>query len=255
MSKIRAKEKLILYGVLVASGALNLVQYSGEAKSQAAPANAPQARQRVVDQFHRMYYESADTWATSRWLGVLTQQNPNDAWVHQEIIWEIKPDFIVEAGTLNGGSAALWAMVLEQANPEGKVITIDIEDQVREAKRLPIVRKKVEFLIGSSTDPKIVDEVARRVKGRKVLVILDSDHSKEHVLRELQAYSPLVSAGSYIIVQDTNVNGHPVFKDFGPGPMEAVDEFLAQNNRFAPDPARERLLFTMHPKGYLKRVR
>ena len=183
-------------------------------------------------------------------------QNPNDVWIHQEIISELKPDFIVEAGTYKGGSAALWAMVLRQVNPEGRVITIDIKDWgVEEAERLPIVREGVDFLIGSTTDPGIVADVGRRVKDKRVLVILDSGHSKDHVLNELKAYAPLIDLGSYIIVQDTNVNGHPVLTDYGAGPMEAVEEFLATNHDFIVNRSRERLFPTFHPKGYLKRVK
>jgi cephalosporin hydroxylase len=208
----------------------------------------------VIDRFHKLFYDSG-IWTTTKWLGVPTAQNPNDAWIHQEIIAQVKPDFIVEAGTQNGGSAALWATILQQVNPEGRVITIDIKDQVSAAKDLPIVKDKVEFLLGSSVDPAIVAEVTKRVTGKKVLVILDSDHSKNHVLAEMKAYAPLVSKDSYLIVQDTNVNGHPVLDKFGPGPMEAVNEFLATNDQFRPDHEAERLMFTMHPKGYLKRIK
>ena len=208
----------------------------------------------IVDRFHRHFYDS-EVWKTTRWLGVPTAQNPNDAWIHQEIIARVKPDFIVEAGTWNGGSAVLWATILQQVNPAGRVITIDIKDYVSVAKEFPIVKEKVDFLIGSSVDPAIVAEVKRRVDGKKVLVILDSNHSKGHVLAELKAYAPLVPKDSYMIVQDTNVNGHPVLPNFGPGPMEAVDEFLATNDQFRPDADAERLMFTMHPKGYLRRVK
>ena len=213
----------------------------------------PQSKQEIIDNFHKLFYESA-AWDTTRWLGVLSQQNPNDAWVHQEIIFKVKPDFIVEAGTWHGGSAALWATILQQVNPNGRIITIDIEDKAAEAKKLTIVKQHVDFLIGSSTDPSIIADVQKRVAGRKVLVILDSDHRKEHVLAEMKAYAGLVSVGSYLIVQDTNVNGHPVLANFGPGPMEAVQEFLATNQQFKPDENAERLMFTLHPKGYLKRV-
>lgn len=208
----------------------------------------------VIDRFHKLFYDSG-IWTTTKWLGVPAAQNPNDAWIHQEIITQVKPDFIVEAGTQYGGSAAMWAMILQQVNPEGRVITIDIKDQVTTAKNIPIVKDNVDFLVGSSVDPAIVAEVTKRVNGKKVLVILDSDHSKSHVLAELKAYAPLVSKDSYLIVQDTNVNGHPVLERFGPGPMEAVEEFLATNDQFRPDREAERLMFTMHPKGYLKRIK
>ena len=86
----------------------------------------------IVDRFHKHFYDS-QVWLTTRWLGVPTAQNPNDAWIHQEIIASVKPDFIVEAGTWNGGSAGLWATILQQVNPAGRVITIDIKDYVSAA--------------------------------------------------------------------------------------------------------------------------
>jgi cephalosporin hydroxylase len=212
------------------------------------------ADQPVVEQFHKLYYVNPETWST-RWLGLETLQNPNDVWMTQEIISEVRPDFIIEAGTNNGGSAAIWAMVLQQVNPNGRVITVDIKDLVpNEARDLPIIREKVDFLHGSSTDPKIVDEIRRRTEGKKVLVLLDSDHSKQHVFNEMNAYGPMVTKGSYMIVQDTDINGHPVRPDFGPGPWEALDEFLPRNPQFQSDKSRERLMFTMHPRGYLRRV-
>jgi cephalosporin hydroxylase len=242
------KEIILIVLVLFLTGLLAFERpFPGDSNSR------PQSMHEVIDNFHKLFYESSK-WSSTRWLGVTALQNPNDAWIHQEIIVDVKPDFIVEAGTLYGGSAALWATVLQQVNAHGRVITIDIKDQSAEAKKLPIVKQYVDFMIGSSTDPAIVGEITKRVGGRKVLVILDSDHSKDHVLAEMKAYAPLVSVGSYLIVQDTNINGHPVFTNFGPGPMEAVQEFLASNQQFKPDSNAERLMFTMHPKGYLKRI-
>jgi cephalosporin hydroxylase len=208
----------------------------------------------VVDRFHQIYY-GRKIWVDNRWMGVRTLQNPNDVWITQEIIHDVKPDYIIEAGTAEGGSAAAWATFLSQANPAGRVITIDIEDKTRNARAIPIWPERVEFVLGSSTAPETVAKITRQVKGKRVLVILDSDHAKDHVLAEMKAYAPLVPVGSYLIVQDTNINGHPVLPNSGPGPMEAVLEFLATDTRFQVDRSRERMLFTMHPMGYLKRVR
>jgi len=106
-----------------------------------------------------------------------------------------------------------------------KVITIDIEE--REGKPN---HKRITYIIGSSISEETVEKVKKLVKeGEKVLVILDSDHRKEHVLKELRIYSKFVTKGSYIIVEDTNINGNPVFPEYGPGPMEAVKEFLREN--------------------------
>jgi cephalosporin hydroxylase len=181
----------------------------------------------------------------SKFLGVFTRQNPCDAWIIQEIISEVKPDLIIETGTFHGGSALLWALILENTNADGRVITIDIKDN-REQRSidLPIAKRRVDFLLGSSTDPEIVAEVSRRAKGKKILVILDSLHTKEHVFNELKAYSPLVSLGSYIIVQDTPV-----------GPNLAIKEFLTEIDSFLVDYHRERFVITNTVGGYLKRVR
>lgn len=208
----------------------------------------------VIGQFYDLFYD-LEVWHEAKWMGIQTWQNPTDVWIHQEIIVETKPDVIVECGAHKGGSAALWAMILEHVNPEGRVIAIDIEDQFEEAKQLPICQRRVEFLVGSSTDPAIVAEVKKRVQGKRALVILDSDHSKAHVLEELKAYSPLVHKGDYLIVQDTVVYGHPLARWHGPGPMEALDEFLTTTDAFESDRSRERYLVSFHPKGYLKRVK
>ena len=216
--------------------------------------------QDVVDKFHKLWQKNDNTWRDNKWLGVRTLQNPMDIWITQEIIVETKPDFIVETGTFHGGSALVWATILQQVNPNGRVITVDIEDHTQEVKNLPLWKEKVEFFLGSSVAPEVVGAVRKRVEGKKVMIIFDSDHRKGHVLKELFAYSPFVQVGGYIIVQDTNLNGHPVEWHSGvewypgPGPMEAVQEFLALDKHFEPDQDRERLLFTFCPRGFLKRV-
>jgi cephalosporin hydroxylase len=209
----------------------------------------------VTEQFSTLWYNRPDTWQTMHWLGIRTLQNPMDVWIIQEILHELEPDFMIECGSANGGSAALWATILDNINPDAKVISIDIEDKMQAARELPIVKRRVEFIIGSSTSPDVVEQVRKQVAGKKVVVLLDSDHRKAHVLEELKQYAPLVGVGGYIIVQDTNINGHPVLPGFGPGPWEAVEEFLQGDTAFEVDRQRERFLFTFSPNGYLKRVR
>jgi cephalosporin hydroxylase len=218
----------------------------------------------TIERFHNLFYNSPYTVGANRWMGIKTVQNPNDTWITQEILFEVKPDFLVEAGTYKGGSAVLWAMVLREINPSSRIITIDIEDQAIDAKKLPIFQERVDFLVGSSTAPDIVAGVKRRVAGHSVVLILDSNHRKEHVLGELKAYADIVPVGSYIIVQDSNINGHPVIVDPNgpaayyaghPGPMEAIDEFLSLDSRFQADPRRERLMMTISPRGYLRRMK
>lgn len=211
--------------------------------------------QEITDRFHVLWGHSDNTWRKNSFLGIRTLQNPLDVWVTFEIIHKVKPDVIVETGTLYGGSAALWAMLLEHVNPESRVITIDIGDRAAEARALPISRRRVDYLIGSSTDPEIVEEVRRRIAGKRVLMILDSAHYIDHVLDELRAYAPMVSQGSYINVQDTAMNGHPTAPDYGPGPYEAVEAFLAETDDFVADRSRERHMMTNNPMGFLQRVR
>jgi cephalosporin hydroxylase len=221
---------------------------------------APLTQQQIADKFHDAVYRSL-AWDKMTWLGVHAQQNPNDVWSYQQIFFETKPDFVVEAGTNNGGGALLWATLLSVINPKAKVLTIDIADKIAEARKQPLFKEKVEFFLGSSTSDPIVNAVKKRVDDKKAVVILDSNHEKSHVLKELMLYGDLVSVGSYLLVQDSNVNGHPVVPGFGPGPWEAVDEFMKAGGKssggatFEVDRSRELLFFSMHPSGYLKRVK
>jgi cephalosporin hydroxylase len=173
----------------------------------------------------------------------------------QEIISELRPDYIIETGTMNGGTTLFYASVLSNVNPNGKVITIDVAPKVEDASKLPLWKQRVEMIIGSSIDPKVTDHVAEEVANKKVLVTLDSLHTQDHVLKEMQIYSKLVTPGSYLVVQDTNLNGHPVAPRWGPGPWEAVQEFLKTNDNFVADHEREKFLLTFYPGGWLKRVK
>jgi cephalosporin hydroxylase len=238
----------ILATAAAAFAALNLWQWQSSASDELSAGE-------ITNRFSVLWGHADDTWRKNSFLGIRTLQNPLDVWVTFEIIHKVKPDVIVETGTHHGGSAMLWAMFLEEVNPEGRVITIDIENESAEARELPISRRRVDYLIGGSTDPQIFEEVQRRVAGKRVLVILDSAHYMDHVLDELRAYASLVPPGSYIIVQDTAMNGHPTAPDYGPGPYEAVEAFLAETSDVVPDRSRERLMMTNNPRGFLRRIR
>src|SRR5262249_48756767 len=135
-----------------------------------------------------------------------------------------------------------------------RVLTVDIQDFRDEASAHPLWKEYVEFYLGSSTDPEIVSRISRKARGRKTLIDLDSDHSMSHVLKELRMYSPLVSRGSYIVVDDTHLDGVPTYPG-DIGPMAAVVQFLAEggSREFEQDVTRERMGMTGNPGGWLRR--
>jgi cephalosporin hydroxylase len=213
------------------------------------PALSPEDRE-IVRQFHELYYRQwsrGGNTVTVSWLGHLLLKCPLDLWVFQELIVRTQPDFIIETGTFSGGSALYYANLFDQIG-HGNVITIDNDDRADRPEH-----PRIEYLRGSSIDSELIARVRQRVGDRRALVILDADHHAAHVYAELVAYAPLVKKGDYLIVEDTNVNGHPIAADFGLGPMEAVEKFLAENDEFAVDASCERFLMTSNPRGYLVR--
>lgn len=202
----------------------------------------------IVDQFHCLFYNDRGTWRRNTWQGSKTWKSPNDLWLYQEIIHNLRPGLIIETGTAFGGSATYLGWLLD-IEGRGEVVSVDIS-----ARATP-PHPRVTYLSGSSTDPAIVDKVKGMVPaGEPVIVILDSDHSERHVYDELQAYADLVTPGSYLIVEDTNVNGHPAFRSHGPGPMEAARRFVAERPDFVVDTSMHRLLLSLNPHGYLRRL-
>jgi cephalosporin hydroxylase len=216
---------------------------------------APRSEQDVARKFQEVFYNSLVWRNPTTWRGIPSEQAPTDNWEMQELIGELRPEYIIETGTLYGGTTLFYADVLSDVNPAGKVITIDIEPKVEEASKVPVWKQRVEMIVGSSVDPKVTDRVGQEVLGKKVLVTLDSLHTRDHVLKEMEVYSKLVTPGSYLVVQDTNINGNPVLPGFGPGPHEAVQEFLRTHDNFVVDRSREKFLLTFYPGGWLKRVK
>lgn len=196
------------------------------------------------------------------WMGRPIIQYPQDILAVQEIIWQIQPDLIVETGIAHGGSLIFYASMLELIGGEGQVLGIDVD--IRQHNRVEIERhpmfKRITMIEGSSIDDEIVKQVydVAQDKGT-VLVALDSNHTHDHVLKELELYSPLVTKDSYLVVFDTVVEDMP--EDFFPdrpwgkgnNPKTAVWEFLQTNKRFQIDKSIDsKLLITVAPDGYLK---
>jgi cephalosporin hydroxylase len=196
------------------------------------------------------YYRRAQTWRNTRWLGTDVLKCPLDLWIYQELLHEVQPDWIIETGTAFGGSASYFASLCDVLD-RGQVLTID--PAPREGRPQ---HPRIHYLRGLSTDREVLGRVERTVEGaRAVLVLLDSDHSYANVLAELRAYQRFVTPGSYCVVEDGNIGGHPVAREFGAGPLEAVRSFLAETDAFEVDRAREKFYLTFNPSGYLRRVR
>lgn len=199
------------------------------------------------------------------WLGRPIIQFPQDIVALQEIIWRVRPDLIVETGVARGGSLIFSASMLEILGGDRTVVGVDID--IREHNRAAIENhamfKRIRLVQGSSVDAEVFDKVKALAEGKqRVLVLLDSNHTHEHVLRELELYSPLVTKDSYLVVFDTIIEDMP--EDFYPdrpwgrgnNPKTAVWEFLRGNERFEIDREFEsKLLITVAPDGYLRCVR
>ena len=201
-------------------------------------------------EYFRWYYAEG-VWKRQRYRGVRILKLPSDLWNYQEIIAERRIEWVVETGTLHGGSALYFADLLELSRAPGKVISIDVSHEALQITSHP----RIEFVRASSALPQTAERVARMlpIERGPLFMILDSDHTRDHVLRELEVMVPLLRSGDYLVVEDTCINGHPVRPDFGPGPMEALaDYFTAHPGEFEHDLEREEKFgCTAAPRGYL----
>jgi len=196
------------------------------------------------------------------WLGIPVIQTPEDLILMQELIFKVKPDVIVETGIAHGGSLIYYASLLELLD-KGKVIGVDIEirDHNKKAIESHPLFNRIEMIQGSSTSMETINEIKKRIsKNSKVLVCLDSDHTKNHVLKELELYQELVSTGSYMVVFDTNTSklaelGACDKKYINNSPKEAIDDFLRQTNDFEIDKHYNKLYISYSPNGYLRRIK
>jgi cephalosporin hydroxylase len=200
----------------------------------------------LVDRFTDLYYSGAIA-GDLNWGGAPMIKNPCDIWMVVELFQKIRPAVLIETGTHHGASATFYADILNSLNIVCEIITVDINPKWHFDPK----SKKIHSIIGYSTDldifskvNKIKEDILIKYPGN-VMVLLDSDHSEENVSAELDLYSSLVSKGSYIIVEDTNVIG----------PKEATDKFLYKNNSFERDLGCQKFLLTFNPGGWLKRIK
>lgn len=197
------------------------------------------------------------------WMGRPIIQYPQDMLAMQELIWDIKPDLIIETGIAHGGSLIYYASLMELIG-YGEIVGVDIDirDHNREAIESHPMFKRIKLIQGSSTDPSIVNQVKQLAEGKnKIMVCLDSNHTHEHVLKELELYAPFTSVGSYCVVFDTIIEDMPSGMydrpwDVGDNPKTAVFEYLKSSDFFEIDKSIDnKLLISVCPDGYLKRTK
>lgn len=212
----------------------------------------------IIDRFHLLWYEQhqRSTWRNTTWLGRELQQCPADLWVYQELIHRVRPAVFVEIGVKRGGLthylASLYDLMLGNDLSTGHVIGVDLG--IKSAREAVGSHPRVSLVEGSSTDRRTFERVQDLCAGERAMVLLDSEHTERHVRAELDLYHELVPIDSYIIVNDTNIGGHPALAWKDSSPWDAVHGFIAEHSEFVIDPDCEKHMLTQCPDGYLRRV-
>jgi cephalosporin hydroxylase len=215
--------------------------------------------QEVIDAFQILWYEKRQrqTWRNTTWFGHELQQAPTDLWIYQELIHRTRPEVFVEIGIKRGGLthylASLFDLIYGADRTKGKVIGVDVG--IKPAKAAVGSNPRVELIEGSSIDKRTFGKVEKAVAGRPVIVLLDSDHTEEHVRAELELYHRLIPVDGYLIVNDTTIGGHPVLEWKESSPFDAVHNFLSEHPEFELDADCEKHMLTNCRDGFLKRTR
>jgi len=215
------------------------------ARPQAKPVN----QQALNDAFFSELIRRTSNFGRMTWLGNPIWQNVLDLWTIQETIAEVQPSLLIETGTNRGGSSLFFAHLMDLLG-HGSIVTIDVE------KLHNLQHPRITYLLGSSTAPEIIEQVSQLAfqSAGPVMVILDSDHSQAHVAAELEVYAPLVTPGSFCLVQDGVIDVLPMMLGARPGPLPSIDNFAVRHPEFEIDHERgERFLISHHPRGWLRR--
>ena len=194
-----------------------------------------------VLKFNVVYYtQYPRTWSNTFYHGIYTCQSVADLWIYQELIFDRKPDLIIETGTGFGGCALYFAHLLDNMEIDGKVISIDIQN------RASLEHPKITYLTGESLSDPVMSRVEKETgMAKEVMVFLDSSHKEDYVYEEIKTYSKFVKLGGYLVVEDTNVQG----------PVLACDRFIADSGEFEIDPACNKFYLTFNPGGFLRRIK
>lgn len=205
--------------------------------------------------YHLWFYRS-HLWTETLWMGLQTLKSPMDMWNYQEILVSLQPSLIIEFGTWQGGSTLFFAAVMRQIREDFLVVSVDITDERISARAKSDPNIRFLTMSSSSDEARLAIERFRKDYPGPIFAILDSDHTKDHVLAEMISLRKVLVRGDYMIVEDSNINGHPVRKFFGPGPYEAIEEYFQMfPEDYEHDLERERKFgFTAAPKGFLRRL-
>lgn len=210
----------------------------------------------LAKRYYHLWYYNTGVWQQTTWMGVQTYKSPMDMWNYQEILVSLQPSLVIEFGTWQGGSALFFSSVMKQIGQPYIVVSVDIEaSRISEkAKSDPNIR----LLTATSDSPEVRQtlQALRNDYPGPAFAILDSDHSMQHVLAEMVNLRDILVAGDYLVVEDSNINGHPVGKSFGPGPYEAIQEYCGAYPRdYEHDFERERKFgFSFAPNGFLRKL-
>lgn len=207
------------------------------------------ARPEAHTSFQSALIQKTSNYGNIHWLGKPIWQPVLDLWTLQEVIFDVKPELLIECGTYKGGSSYFFANLFDLMG-QGRIITVDI------AKQHDLSHPRVTYLIGDCASTEIIEHMRKeraQITG-PVMVVLDSDHRESHVTKELEAYHSFVTPGSYLHVQDGVIDVLPMFAQSRPGPLPAIEAFLRNHDEFEVDLERsQKFLITHHPKGWLRR--
>lgn len=208
----------------------------------------------IFDAYHQWYYD-AEVWETVEFLGVPCLKSVSDMWNYQEILASLKPSLVVEFGTRFGGASLFFSVIGRAINPQLQVVSVDIS-HVDVHPRV-FTEPGIHLMTCSSTDPGVANSLHafRKALPGPAFFILDSDHRKDHVLEEMQRIRHVTQAGDYVVVEDGNINGHPVLPGWGEGPSEAIAAYFDRYpGDYRQDREREgKFGFTFAPGGFLVR--
>lgn len=206
------------------------------------------------EEYHRWYYNTF-VWNRTTWLGVDCWKSVADMWNYQEILVDLQPSLVVEFGSNRGGSALFFSHVLQRSGHPYRVLSVDINHKTLDPRAVD--DPNILFVESSSTLPSIAEQI-KKLKNEfpgRIFAILDSDHSRDHVLAEMKLLRPLLSRGDYLLVEDSCLNGRPILPGWGPGPFEAIEAYEQEfpDDYTHDDPREQKFGWTFAPNGFLIR--